>query len=358
MLRIGLLAYSTDTGLGHQTLEFFRHMNPDKTLVADISNYNHISTHHERYPDARICKGFPRPDDIDWLTDGVDVIFTCETPLNHLLYQTAKEKGVSTVQQYNYEFLDYFRQPNLPKPTVLAAPTKWNMDIVTAKGWAPVDYWPVPVNRDLIPFRQINHCETFIHIIGRPAVHDRNGTIPFLEAAKQLGNRLKYRIFLQPPDDPRAIQYFEPVRAAIDRAREHVNIEVITNTPDYADIYKAGDVLVLPRKYGGLCLPTQEALAAGMPVIMTNISPNNDRLPYHWLVNANKSGTFFAHTEIDIYEPDVADLVRVMNSFSDDSFMRAQNQLADHLAEWLSWDSMKGLYLTKLTNLTLRNNAN
>jgi hypothetical protein len=48
--------------------------------------------------------------------------------------------------------------------------------------------------------------------------------------------------------------------------------------PNYLDQYKDGDVLVIPRKYGGLCLPMQEALAHGIPVIMPDIEPNDYRV--------------------------------------------------------------------------------
>ena len=67
---------------------------------------------------------------MEWLTNDVAVVFVCETPLNYHLYHAAKQKGVATFQQYNYEFLDYFRNPDWHKPTVLAAPTLWNIDIV------------------------------------------------------------------------------------------------------------------------------------------------------------------------------------------------------------------------------------
>lgn len=37
--------------------------------------------------------------------------------------------------------------------------------------------------------------------------------------------------------------------------------------------------MILPRKYAGLCLPMNEALMSGLPVIMTDIEPNNVILP-------------------------------------------------------------------------------
>jgi hypothetical protein len=42
---------------------------------------------------------------MDWLSDDVDLIFVCETPLNYCLFEKAEAKGVPVVLQYNYEFL-------------------------------------------------------------------------------------------------------------------------------------------------------------------------------------------------------------------------------------------------------------
>jgi hypothetical protein len=47
-----------------------------------------------------------------------------------------------------------------------------------------------------------------------------------------------------------------------------------------------------------------EALCAGMPVIMTDISPNNQILPPHWVVKANPTGRFMTRTWIDMYTVD------------------------------------------------------
>lgn len=343
-MRVGLLAYSTDTGLGHQTLEFYRHMQPAKTLVCDLRRYNGMDTHHERYPDAKIVRGIPDCNAMDWLTDDVDAVFVAETPLNFCLFEKAKAKGVVAIQQYNFEFLDFFRHPDWEAPGILAAPTNWNIDKVRALDKAPVVDWPVPVNRELIPFRKIDRCKMFVHVVGRPAVHDRNGTIAFLEAAKKCGDRFKYRVYVQTPIDARAIEYFEPVRRALEAAQATIDLEVIYDTKNYRDIYSEGDVLVMPRKYGGLCLPMQEALSAGMPVIMTDIEPNNSRLPKEWLVKANHKGTFFAHVDLDYYEADINYLTFAMMQFASGEFMAKANIMANDIAEGLSWEKLKPVY--------------
>jgi glycosyltransferase involved in cell wall biosynthesis len=46
------------------------------------------------------------------------------------------------------------------------------------------------------------------------------------------------------------------------------------NEPDYWKLYRDFDVLLMPRRFGGLCLPAQEAAAAGLALVMTDTSPN------------------------------------------------------------------------------------
>lgn len=343
-MKVGLLAYSTNTGLGHQTYEFYRHMKPAKTLVADLGKFNRMPTHHDRYPDAAVVAGIPDCNRMEWLLEGMDAIFVAETPLNFCLFKRAREKGIVTIQQYNYEFLDFFRHPDWDKPGILAAPTVWNIDKVKALNAAPVMEWPVPISRDLIPFRKIEQCKTFVHVIGRPAVHDRNGTLSFLEAAKKIGNRFKYKVYYQEPIDQRAVEYFTPVKRALERAKESLQLEIIVDAPNYTDIYAEGDVLVLPRRYGGLCLPANEALSAGMPVIMTDVSPNDALLPKEWLVPAKFTHRFFAHVDIDVFEADANMLAFKMLEFEKQEFMQWSNERANEIAESMSWETMKPRY--------------
>lgn len=337
-MRIGLLAYSTDTGLGIQTQAFYRYMNPTKVLVADLSKFNNMETHHERFPDAMVVNGIPDCDAMDWLTNDVDVVFVCETPLNYCLFEKAKAKGVKTILQYNYEFLDYLNQPQLEPPTVLAAPTRWGFNDVASRQIATIVDLPVPVDVLDIKKREIYECRTIFHVAGRQAVHDRNGTMTFVEAAIKCGNRFKYKIYAQSIDGT--------TETLIKKAQQKIDIEVIYDVENYADMYTDGDVLVLPRKYGGLCLPMQEALSAGIPVIMPNIEPNAERLNEQWLVTAKRVGSFMTRTEIDIYQTDPNWLAFKMLEFANADFMRKSNIIALEQGESMSWKQLKPYYQT------------
>ena len=347
-MKIGLIAFSTDTGLGHQTYAFYKAMKPHKTLVVDLQKFNNMPTHHDRFTeepfgDVHVVDGIPDCDAMDWLSNDVDIIFVCETPLNYCLFEKAEAKGVPVVLQYNYEFLDYLNSDK-PKPAVLAAPSIWNKKHVESLNIAPVIDLPVPTDASIIKSREINECRTIIHIAGKQAIHDRNGTMTFIQAAIKCGRKFKFKIYAQELDGT--------TRTLIEKAKDHIDLELVMNTENYLDMYADGDVLVLPRKYGGLCLPMQEALAHGIPVIMSDVEPNNHVLPANWLVKAEKSRSFMTRTEIDIYETDIDHLAFKMCQFGDEELMRWSNKEAIEIGKGLSWKKLQPYYQTIFEQIT------
>lgn len=320
-LKIGLLAYSSPTGLGYQTKTFYDFLFPEKTLVADLSQFNGMPTNHESwYPKrSKVCKGFPTKEFMEWLTDGIDVLLVCEQPLEYDLFKIARKKGVKIVLQYNYEFLQYIKRPQLPAPDLFLSPSYWHVDKVEALDIAPVEVLPPPVwIRKFIP-RKITEVNTLFHVMGRPAVNDRNGTRIFLQLAEELGDEFDYIIYIQSPREDNTERLFHELKPELTRLKEKLkdSFKIRFDTPNNTDLYKEGDLLILPRRFGGLCLPMWESLASGVPVVMPNISPNEMVLPEFWLVDAEEKGYIETHSKIPMYEASLRDLVsavRVLKS--------------------------------------------
>lgn len=352
-MEIGLLAFSSDTGLGYQTRDFYKHIPCSKVLIVDISKLNNMPVDHSwipSYEDFRVTDGIPTDEDVEWLVDGMDAVFLCETPLNYHLFEYAKEKGVATINQYNYEFLEHFRTPNLPMPTVLASPSTWGIERVK-EIHDNVVLWSVPMDTKGIKFRKLESLNTFIHVLGRPAANDRNGTLIFIEAAKRLGKKYTYKIYLQSPKELKTFEHYEPIAQAINEAQKVLgdNLQVYLDTENNLDMYKFGDVLVLPRRYGGLCLPMWESLASGVPVIMPDISPNNSILPKEWLVEAEVKGSFQTSSTIDLYETNIDRLVEVMENMRDN--ITEYNIQAREIAESNSWDAQQPIILERFKKI-------
>lgn len=336
-IRLGLLAYSTNTGLGVQTLEFAEHMRPDRILLVDLSRLNHTEQHPERYKDFQcICtSGFPTERDIARFLQGLDVVFVCETPLNYNLFAQARRRGVKTILQPNHEFNDYHQRPTLPLPDLFALPSPWHYDDLPYENKrllnVPVATEKLPQHPGDRPFRR------FLHVAGRPAVHDRNGTRETIEAFKMIWCQdatLTIRV-QGGGEEYRECAAGDP-RITIDS----------TDIPNYWEAYQGFDCLVLPRKYGGLCLPMQEALGSGIPVIMTDTSPSCDVLPRCWLCEADRAGEFMTRTMIDIDVADTVDLAAMIDwfcSLGPATAARVYEQARD-LGEALSWDRQAPVY--------------
>jgi len=284
------------------------------------------------YPTARYTT-WPNRDDIDWLLKDIDVLWVYETPLNYELFTEAKKRGIKIILYLNYEFLDYLQQIGLPKPDLFICPTSWGYERAKKLGPTIVLRQPVEIKDK----RKIIKMTRFVHVAGRPAVHDRNGTRTFIEFALA-SPQYSYRLYIQPT---------EPIKELY-RTVEHLDFEIIQN-PRQEQLYETGDAMVLPRRYGGLCLPMLESLAVGMPVVMPRIVPNNDLLPKEWLSPANKISEFQARTTIDIHETTIKDLTSTIENIP----ARKSNHQAYRIAQKHSWENLKPLYLETIENVCL-----
>lgn len=352
-MKIGLLACSSNTGLGYQTRDFFNYIKCNKTLIYDISTANGMPVDHEWASGSihKITKGLPTNEECEWLVDDMDLIFVAETPLNYYLFEYARKKCVKIVLQYNYEFLQYIRNMALPVPDVFASPSHWEIQKVKDLGLSRVEYLPVPV---VTEFRKPEIKKTvnrILHVAGRPAMHDRNGTSEFLEMIQDKifllseYRHIQFKICMQKPREANTIALYEKMRPRIEKAKHQLGerLEIVWDAENQDQMFGDSDMMVLPRKYGGLCLPLWEAMSYGLPVIMTKIAPNDAVLPDNWLAKSSFIGYFETHSPISMYRADVDSLlsktIRMINSIEKDS------ETAIGLAKAMSWDERKSHYM-------------
>lgn len=339
-VRLGLIARADHRGLAIQTAGMHRALQPLKTMIIDCPSAKPLPLHLDQFPGdgVTVVKGWPTERDFRPFLDGLDVVYTaeCDYTRDGLLYSLADQMGVKTALHVNYEFLPHVRNPSLPRPSLFAAPSMWHYDDIPD----PKKYLPVPIETDRFPERPHRaQAKTFLHIVGRPAIHDRNGSTDLLDALQHVRSDVKVRITCQ---DPQYIPKLLPGR------RIPSNVELVIESGDvlnHWELYADADVLVMPRRFGGLCLPANEALGAGLPVAMPNISPNNSWLPSEWLVPAVRSGDFMAHNRIDLHETDPVALAAKIDKFAGDpEFYVASADTARRMAKELSWDQMRPMY--------------
>lgn len=332
-MKIGTLAYRTKTGLGYQVKSYIKHLGIEKILVIDLSEHNGIPLTNW-YPDAPTVKGYPRNDDLEEFLKGLDVVLLAETPLNYTLYYLARKMGVKTAVVANWEFWDFYVNPHYPRPDLVIMPSVWHLE--EAQEWGLVNNVKViqlhhPVDREEFPFR-LRQSASFMHVAGKPAAHDRNGTHLYLEA--------------QP--DGTVVTQSEKYAQELRTRYRHSSI--YTNVEDAEFMYQLGDVMVFPRRYGGNCLPLNEALSSGMPVIMSDISPNNHLLPPEWLVPAQKTDQFEPRTIVDIFSADI-DALRAKIDWFRNCDIEAESRKANEIAESISWETLKPKYMNALESL-------
>jgi hypothetical protein len=296
-MRLGIIARSDNTGLGNQTKELVNMLNPNKILLINSAPFNNNKQNPDWYKDYNVYStknGMPTTKEIVWFLKDVDVVISCETFYHLDLVDLARQQGTKTILQYNYELFGNLTNPNWSLPDVLLSPSLWNIEIVKEKFGSVCDviHLPPPTNESLFNKAKDNNLSKdhnrILHIAGKKAAKDRNGTESIFEMVKHSKEDYELVIKSQTPLNPNCKD-------------SRVKIE-IGNPASREDMYDGFDAMILPRRYAGLCLPMNEALMSALPVFMTNVSPNNKILPEDWLVESTKIGSFRTKSMVDIYD--------------------------------------------------------
>lgn len=290
-LRVGLIARSDYSGLGFQTRELYKLLNPTKVILIDSTPFNQRAQHPEWYDSERTVTnmGFIEHDNLANLLSGIDVLVSCEIFYNHQLPKVARRMGVKTVLQPNAELNQYFVMHNIPKPDVFFLPSPWLEDETRSLG-VPCYVVQPPVVEPRT-YKQIPKGKgnlKVLHFGGRRAAGDRNGT----EIIRNM--------------------------AHIQDVCVDIHDQGANEVEDQRELYEQGHhVVLIPRRYGGLCLPMLESLSYGLPVIMPNIEPNRNELPAEWLTQASKGRSIRTKRRIETYDPDLQTIIWALERFRD-----------------------------------------
>jgi len=287
---LGMIVRMDKSGLGVQSRRLCRMLKPDKIMLIDSTPFNGNEQHphwYEGYETMNII-GFPTDDQIREFVDGISHVLTAESFYNNNFIRLARLLDTKTIQIYNYEFWDNLRNPFLEVADKLIQPSHWmKQEMIMYRS----KYLPTPIFED--EFRQARETNLkrtgktrYLFLNGKTAAHDRAGLESLYEALE-----------LSKGD-------FQVVVKAQGEIKKHPDPRLtydFSNPEEQYKLYEGFDAMIHPRRYGGQSLPMSEALMSGLPVIMTDISPNNEVLPSYWLIPSTKTGEFMARTTIDIY---------------------------------------------------------
>lgn len=336
-----MLARADRSGLGNQTYEFWRHMHPDHTLVVDMGYAARGPQCFDWYPDCEVAAYNPASYQIEdrgalrRLCANVDVVYTAEVPYSPELLAVAAETGTRVVLHAN---------PELLQEDMLGAdiwlPTPWQRAHVETRAGRHVRVVPVP-----IPLHPDNYSSQpapdrprFVHVAA-PAMLDRNGSELVAAAIGLMQCPSDWTIYGVTHDDG-----VSPLLGRFDRGNAIVDHRL--PEANYWDLYRPHDILVLPRRYGGLSLPMQEAASVGLGIVSLDLEPQRDWLHPAGLVPARgqqwammKGGQFMVH------DCDPARLAAHLDFLvQEPSTVAAMRADARAWAESLSWDEWAPRY--------------
>ena len=278
--RLGLLARADDGGLGTLTREFRRHLLPEATLVVDLRGQGRGPVHPEWYESAapgapvdagrvRWTAGWPVDDDVAWLLDEVDAVYTAEVTYHPRLLEMARARGV---QVWLHAMPELFDSGEVGGAEVLL-PTSWMADRPRFAGACRL---PVPVATDrfdavletrLARAHSANPGRPRLLHVASPAMADRNGTELVAAALRHVRTECVLTI----------VGAGAGQRAGAPATVGNVEVRFVESTaPDYWRNYDGHDVLVQPRRYGGLSLVHQEAAAAGLGLVLLDRDPDRE----------------------------------------------------------------------------------
>ena len=346
-MTLGIIARSDNTGLGNQTRELVKMLNPDKILLIDSEHFNGNEQHPEWYKDYNVTttlSGFPTKQELIEFLRNIDVVLSCETFYRQDFLHYAKRRGIKTILQYNFEFLLNMSVPEAELPDVLLAPSLWNIDQIEkmVDGRCKVIHLPPPSDSTLFEnVRQNNMSKDhnrLLHVGGKFAAKDRNGTETVLQMLKY--SKANYELVITTQKFPEL--NLKDSRVTVDNS----------NPENREELYNGFDAMLLPRRYAGLCLPMNEALISGLPVFMTDISPNNLVLPKEWLVKSEHINSFQAKSLVDVYDGNPEHLASIVDEYMNNKDKREMKDSAlqiglNHFAK----NNLKDKYLDLIAHI-------
>jgi len=329
--KIGIIARVDNGGLANLTYDFWKHIHQITKSLTILSSkpYQDLL----KYPEQIICEGFPTLEQIDEFLKDIDVVLAFETPYNWNIFSMAKERGIKTILIPNYEWTE--ENPPI-HPDLYLCPSLLDRDIYKYYS-TKSEYLPIPINRELFPFRLRTKAETFVFNNGHGGTNGRNGLEALLQAIPLVKSDVKFIIRSQ-----------VPIPEITDK-----RVDVRLGGIERKDLFKEGDVFVSPRKFGALLLPTWEAISSGMPVLSTDIYPFNAILPKSWFFKPErieKMQTAPMNRVIDVAVINPETIAQKIDQYANKDITK-ESKKADEIAENISWENMRDKFIKLLEKL-------
>lgn len=302
-MTIGLIARADNSGLGTLSWEFAKHINFDEIKLVSNGRY-------KMYPE----RFYNVVDDLN-----TDIVLTFETT-----YDFVKKKHQKLVLVPMYE---------CTHPAIARKADKIISPSLLDKQYYPDStFLPIPVNRELLPFKLRTKAKIFIHNAGHGGLGGRNGTKELIKAMEYVKSDIQLIINSQIP---------------IQTNNDKIKV-IVKDYEGYQEIWKnEGDIFIFPEKFNGLSLPIQEAISVGMPVMCGDRYPFNAYLPKELLIPVEKYQGERIAVEFDLAVINPKDIAKKIDEWANKDIAKISQEMND-LAEMLSWTNLKDKWKSEI----------
>lgn len=343
-MRVGLVARCDSGGLASQTLDLYRFLRPDLVLLVDLpAGQCRGDRHPERFastPTVTVNTNVIGRRVLTDVADHVDVLVTVEC-----LYAGSEvwhdiNARCSTVLVANPELL-------VDSPaTQVVLPTCWEQGRVPGSVVLP---HPIDVDRVAGRARIRESVSTFLHVEA-PAMADRNGSRIVAAALAKVTEpcTLIVRSY-QPQSYSEVWGGVPPTVGNVRVVWDHRCVDdALDGYPDEAD------VLLLPRRYGGLSLVAQEAASLGIPSVMLNVDPQRtERWPGWRLAGLPVGPIPMRGGMFDVYDGDPTALAMMIDGLVSGRVpVNLESAWALEWAAGRSWKSLAPVWSLLLHNVS------
>lgn len=336
-MKIGLIARAeVARGIAIQSKNFYDNMPVDRVLLVRMPQPDCVVD--ARWYENRTDVDYdPKHHQLDELTvrrwlKGLDVVFTVETPNDWRMPLWCREMGVKLIIQGNPEFVRHTSDPSIPHPDAWWWPTSWRTGVLP-----PGKVIPVPMNRQPNMFKADGPLN-LVHVVGKRAHADRNGTELLVQAMRMVTAEVTLLV--------------SGIDGSLPEFRRQRNVQLDlrpNGVEDRWEMYWGRDVLVLPRRYGGLCLPALEAAASGTVVMMPDVCPNGELAAE--LVSPLRSRPMrFAGGVIDVWDVNAGFLAARIDRLANDRSL-LWDARARQSTMVRDWAEMRPIYLAEMEAL-------
>ena len=255
MTNVALIGFSCNSGLGELNRQIASYCQAvTKWLVKPHSSWTLAPPQNVPHLVSDTCNW-------DFLRDA-DVLLFCESQIYSNSIRDAKAKGKRVVCVPMIEWMPSIKLSHknwTQYIDLFICPTKQCYDILRREGY-PCVHFPWPCETRRLPVRHVSRCERFLYIHGNGGYMGRKGGTAIYRA-KRLWPEFPVTVVgpnLRPEDWPK-------------------DTELRDAGTDNLKLYEHGDVLVYPACIDGVGLQPYEAMATGMPVVVTQGDPWDDQ---------------------------------------------------------------------------------